>query len=85
MGGGGSVPNLYPANEKAEIIEKMQAVATAEVSASRPLGGGGRWELYVGVYVGCFVDNSIFQTLINSLFYIYSCFTHVDFFTIDFV
>ena len=40
--GEGYVPNLYPANEKAELIEKMQAVATAEVSASRPLGGGGR-------------------------------------------
>ena len=38
----GDVPNLYPADEKAEIIEKMQAVVTAEVSANRPLGGGGR-------------------------------------------
>ena len=28
----GDVPNLYPADEKAEIIEKMQGVAKIEVS-----------------------------------------------------
>lgn len=27
----GDVPNLYPADEKAEIIEKMQGAARAEV------------------------------------------------------
>lgn len=28
----GDVPNLYPADEKAEIIEKMQGVAKNEVN-----------------------------------------------------
>lgn len=27
----GDVPNIYPADEKADIIEKMQAVARAQV------------------------------------------------------
>ena len=29
----GDVPNLYPADEKAEIIEKMQVVARTQVSS----------------------------------------------------
>ena len=28
----GDVPNLYPADEKAEIIDKMQTIARNEVS-----------------------------------------------------
>jgi len=32
----GDVPNLYAADEKAEIIEKMQNVARSEVSPCRP-------------------------------------------------
>ena len=30
----GDVPNIFPSDEKAELIEKMQAVARAEVSDS---------------------------------------------------
>ena len=32
----GDVPNIYPADEKADIIEKMQAVARAQVTELKP-------------------------------------------------
>ena len=33
----GDVPNLYPADEKAEIIDKMQTIARNEVSSRSTL------------------------------------------------
>ena len=44
----GDVPNLYPSDEKAEIIEKMQQVARVEVCLPCELyGRGGRIALHV--------------------------------------
>lgn len=41
----GDVPNIYPPDEKADIIEKMQAVARAQVSDIWLL-----WYIYTSVY-----------------------------------